>query len=263
MSTQTLDAPASIADHVALSAASTHSPGKTPRVELWSPWGGTGRPSTAREEAAFVARLRELTNEQAGRGGRNAEYARHHVTAMMTGLRNSVCADDLLAKAPGLRPDVLLAAYDDVEACRREAAHAWQMLVADPSAEMLEEIAPIAAGLLPVVISRLRALRLRRSPDEPALGRVVARIDEEIQRTVARATEMEATMATLPADSSSSQRVAELLYDGFGEGIWSCGTFLAPRVGTLIPSRVASLLGEESVAGSRARQRPRLFDAVA
>jgi hypothetical protein len=137
------------------------------------------------------------------------------------------------------------------------------MLVAKPSAEMLDDIAPLAAGLLPVVISRLHALRLRRSPDVSELGRVVARIDEEIQRTHERAAELEATLEDLPIGSSASQRVAELLYDGCGDGIWSYGTFLAPRVGTLIPARVASLLGEENVAGSRARQRPRLFDAVA
>jgi hypothetical protein len=211
-----------------------------------------------------VARLRELTLDHLGRDtGSGVEYARRHVTALMSGLRNSVSADDLLAKAPGLRPHVLLAAYDDVDALRLEATRAWKMLVADPSEETLDDIAPLAAGLLPVVISRLRALHVRRTPDAPTLGRVVARVDEEIRRTHERATELEATLEALPAGSIASDRLAELLYDGCGDGIWSHGTFLAPRVGTLIPARVASLLGEENVAGTRSRPRSRAFDAVA
>ena len=264
MSTQTLDARASTADRMGLVASITRSPVTTPRIELWSPWGGSSRPSTAGEERTFVARLRELALDQidSSTAGR-MEYARHHVTALITGLRNAVSADELLAKAPGLRPDVLVAAYDDVEHSRREAARAWTMLVTNPSIGTLEDVGPIAAGLLPVVISRLNALRLRRAPDAPALSRVVARIDEEIQRTQSRAVELEAMMQELPVDSNASERVAELLYDGCGDGIWSYSTFLAPRVGTLIPARVASLLGEDRVAGSRARQRPRLFDAVA
>jgi len=263
MSTQTLDVPASIVDRLGLGATQVRIAGTTPRIELWSPWGGIGRPSTAREEAAFVARLRQLTAEHSGTGASRVEYARRHVTALVTGLRNGVSVDDLLAKAPGLRPDVLLAAYDDVDACRCEATEAWNMLVADPSTEMLDAIAPLAAGLLPVVISRLRTLHVRWTPDASALGRVVARIDEEIRRTQERASELEEILETLPAGSAASERVTELLYDGCGDGIWSNGTFLAPRVGTLIPARVASLLGEENVGGGRVRQRARLFGAVA
>jgi hypothetical protein len=265
MSTQTLDAPASIATApVALAAQASRDPANPPRIELWSPWGSSGRPASAAEERTFVARLRELAIDQAGRDGyHHVEYARHHVTALLTGLRNAVGADDLLAKAPGLRANVLVAAYDDVDACRRAATDAWSMLVANPTAEMLDEVGATAARLLPVVISRLRALRVRRAPDAPTLSRVVARIDEEIQRTQARASELEAMMQALPVGSTASDRVAELLFDGCGDGIWSHGTFLAPRVGTLIPARVASLLGEDGVAASRARQRPRDFDAVA
>ena len=260
MSTQTLDAVASVAargDDVNIRAL-----GSTPRIELWSPWGNSSRPSTAAEETAFIARLRQLGFDQCDSAGA-VPYARHHITALITGLRNAVRADDLLAKAPGLRAHVLVAAYDAVEAARRDAARAWQMLVATPTADMLEDVGPLAAGLLPVVISRLNALQLRRSADAPALGRVVARINDEIHRTQCRALELEAMMQAEPENSSASARVAELLYDGCGDGIWSYGTFLAPRVGTLIPARVASLLDEHSVAGSRVRERERSFDAVA
>jgi hypothetical protein len=266
MSTQTRDASApnkAVTCTVGLAPAARLD-GAKPRIELWSPWGGWGRPCTAREEAAFVARLRELAFDDPEHDASTAAvYQRRHITALMTGLRNSVTADDLLAKAPGLRPNVLLAAYDDVEAARLEAANAWQVFAADPSADALEDIGPIAAGLLPVVISQLRALRFRRAGDAPALARVVARIAQEIQLTHVRALELEALMQTLPSDDEAAARVSELLYDGCGDGIWSFGTFLAPRVGTLIPSRLASLLGEEGVTASRARPRQRLFDAVA
>jgi hypothetical protein len=235
-----------------------------PRIELWSPWGGTGRPCTADEEAAFVARLRELAlNDPEHDATTPAPYQRRHITALMTGLRNSVSADDLLAKAPGLRPSVLLAAYDDIEAARLEAVHAWQTLAANPCAEALEDAGSIAAGLLPVVISQLRALRYRRAGDALALARVVARIEQEIQLTHVRALELEAMMQALPSNDEAAGRLSELLYDGCGDGIWSFGTFLAPRVGTLIPARLASLLGEEGTASSRARPRQRLLDAVA
>jgi hypothetical protein len=259
MSTQTLDALASVASRD--DDVNIRTLGSTPRIELWSPWGNSSRPSTAAEETAFIARLRRLALDQ--RDGGRVPYARHHITALITGLRNAVQADDLLAKAPGLRAPVLVAAYDAVEASRREAARAWQMLVATPTADMLEDVGPLAAGLLPVVISRLNALRLRRPADAPVLGRVVARINDEIRGTQCRALELEAMMQAEPENSSASARVAELLYDGCGDGIWSDGTFLAPRVGTLIPARVASLLDENSVAGGRVRERERPFDAVA
>jgi len=220
------------------------------RIELWSPWGERERPSTAAEEAIFIARLRELCAECPPVAAGEVTHRRYDITAVVTSLRNAVTADEMLRSAPGLRPHAVVAAYDYLEACRTSAVSAWQTLVAEPTAATFADVHAEAGLLLPVAISRLRALLTRDPADTAVFARTVAQIDREIQVTQARAQQLEG-MLTGSAGPAAAAQAAELLNDAWGEGLWSLATFLAPRVGTLVSVRLSSLLGEDRTEPGR------------
>ena len=228
-----------------LLAAGSHSryDASARRIELWSPWGERERPSTAAEEAIFIARLRELSAGCTPPASGETTHRRYDITAVVTALRSAVTADEMLRSAPGLRPQAVVAAYDHLEACRSAAVTAWQTLVADPTSATFAAVGDEAALLLPVAVSRLRAL-LGRHDDPAVFARTVAQIDREIQATHARALQLE-DMLTGIAGPAAAAQAAELLNDAWGEGLWSLATFVAPRVGTLVSVRLSSLLGED------------------
>lgn len=212
------------------------------RIELWSPWYGRRRPCTAIEEARFVERLREL----AAMDTRSpASWMRHDVTALVTALRTALTAEEMLERAPGLEPRILLAAYDELEARRAGAAGAWSAIVAAPGMPSIEAYGAQAGLLLPVAISHLRALRLRRSDDLATLTTVIEDMAEQIDRTGATALLLETPLDAPVISQSHAEQIGDALYDTFGDGAWSLSSFLPPRVGTLVPARVAALLGEE------------------
>jgi hypothetical protein len=214
------------------------------RIDEWSPWAGRQRPSTAVEEDAFVARLRELSN-----GGDRQESPqdrgrrRCDITVVVTALRSAVTADELLRNAPGIRADTMLAAYESVEARRAASERAWRMLAADPTRSTLDDVGSGAAGLLPLVINRLRNAVTARPAEAFAFSRTISLIDRRIRATQARALELEDQLAG-SAGTAGADRAAELLHDAWGDGVWSLGTYLAPRVGTIVATRLRSLLDE-------------------
>jgi hypothetical protein len=217
------------------------------RIELWSPWGGTGRPSTAADEARLIDHLRALVDAR----DTPAQHERQHVTSLVTALRNGLTAEQMLQMAPGLRPAELVAAYDALEARRVTAAAAWRAIVDAPDQVTIAEHGPAAAVLLPVIVIHLGSLQLRRRTDAPALRATVHSIDDEIIRTVHSTVLLEERLDAGTLSAAQEAQVGEMLYDGFGEGAWSLSTFLAPRIGTLVPARVAALLGEERSDRSR------------
>lgn len=259
MSLQTLTAPAA--------ASSTPSPRKgshvghldcpattkydvsARRIELWTPWGSPGRPGTAADEDRFIAHLRGIVE---ARGSGAVPYARQHVTSLVTALRNGLTAAQMIQMAPGLQPAALLAAHDDLEARRRTSVAAWQAIVQSPDQATLAEFGATAAVLLQVVIVHLGALRLRRHTDAAELRATILGIDDEVRRTVESTILLEERLDAGSLSATQEAQVGEMLYDAFGEGAWSLSTFLAPRVGTLVPARVAALLGEERRDRSRA-----------
>jgi len=257
MSSQTLVAPSTAATSTRSTTANTrlltagsHSrfEASARRIELWSPWGERERPSTAAEEAVFIARLRELSAGCTSASG-EVTYRRYDITAVVTALRNAVTADEMLRSAPGLRPQAVVAAYDHLEARRCAAVTAWQALVADPTPATFGAVRDDAALLLPVAVSRLRAL-LDRHDDTELFARTVAQIDRDIQATHGRALQLEG-MLTGTAGPAAAAQAAELLNDAWGEGVWSLGTFLPTRVGTLVSVRLSSLLGEDRTETGR------------
>lgn len=223
----------------------------TQRIEVWSPWGQRGLPGSAAFEAAFLDRLQTLVAEDPRDLGLVPEgYQRHHVTALITALRDSVTADQMLQRAPGLHGAVLLRAYNGVEQRRTEAALAWNMIVSTPSVATIAHAGWLATRLVPAAMSHVHAFVRRNPGDAHGLAQAVGRINGEIQVTNALAADLEAALAAENIPRSTAQQIGDLLYDRYGEGIWSRSTFMSTRVGTLVPARLATLL-DEHCAGPR------------
>jgi hypothetical protein len=212
--------------------------------ELWNPWTTVERVGTARHEARFVEKLSQRANTTARPWAAISEDQRRCcITSIITALRGAVTFESMMRRAPGLRPDALTAAYNDLEDRRSRSELAWRTIVdSAESSDALAAHGPTAAHLLPVVIGHLGALHLRRRDDEAALGATIRAIDEEIERTVKNVEKLEATLDGDDMTEARTRQVGELLFDRYGQGAWSLNTFLAPRVGALISVRVDSLL---------------------
>ena len=236
-----------LADPSPASAQSSTSNTARPKqlAELWQPWISRAWPCTAGEEQAFVDGLCTRAPAAPAAGG----FDRRDVTALVTALRSGLTAAELLDQARGLRPQRLLAAHSHLEGARRAAQDAWKSLVRTPTPASLAHVAPVAAMLLPAIISHLEAIA-HRAPDE--LARSVRLADAEIARTAQSVVELESRLDACTAPSDRGRAIGSLLFDAYGDGAWSLATFLPTRVGTLVPLRLAALLGEE--APGRLRQ---------
>jgi len=212
-------------------------------VELWHPWVSRFWPSTAREEAAFVADLQSHVSAQGADAGTPRDFDRRDVTALVTALRCGLTVDELLSRARGLRPRRLLAAHGHLDTARATGAEAWEAIVRTPTSAAVAHFGPVAATLLPVIIGHIEAID-RRSPHD--LERGIRTADAEISRTTQSVVLLEERLDACAAPSDRGRAIGSLLYDAYGDGAWSLGTFLPPRVGTLVPLRVASLLGEDT-----------------
>lgn len=221
-------------------------------VELCHPWVSRSWPSTAKEEAAFVVELetlchlgpsagaavRQVPDQQPG----HLSFNRRDVTALVTALRCGLTVTELTERARGLRPGRLLAAHRSLDGARLEAAGAWRAIVEVPTAASLMRYGPLAASMLPAIISHLDAIA-RRTPRE--LEWSVGTADAEISRTTAGVEALEEQLEECVPPSDRGRAIGTLLYDVYGEGAWNLGTYMSSRVGTLVPLRVAALLGEE------------------
>jgi len=214
-----------------------------PLVELWHPWVSRCWPTTAREEATFVADLSALVVSGGGDVQACRDFDRRDVTALVTAMRCGLMVDELLHRARGLRPARLLAAHRHLELARAAGEEAWRGIVTNPTSAALAHFGPVAATLLPVITSHLDAID-RRTPKD--LERAVRSADSEISRTTESVLLLEERLDACVAPSDRGRAIGSLLFDAYGDGAWNLGTFLAPRVGTLVPLRVASLLGEDT-----------------
>jgi hypothetical protein len=213
--------------------------------ELWNPWTPGGRLGTAGDELRFVAELRLLAATAAPRADDTVDvHQRLDITAVVTALRGGVRVADMLGRAPGLRADLLIAAYEELDDRRSRSELAWRTIVDTADSESLAIHGPVAAKLLPVVIGHLTALRLRRAGDDLAFAEAVRSIDDEISRTVATVEKLEAKLDAGTMSDARQHQIGELLFDRYGEGAWSLNTFLSPRVGSLISVRVEALLDD-------------------
>jgi hypothetical protein len=94
------------------------------------------------------------------------------------------------------------------------------------------------------------------------LAEAVSAIDEEIVATGNRALEQE-NMLTSTTDHARIARAAELLVGEFRDGLWNLGSFLPPRVGTFVSTRLREMLGEHTAEVDTFAIRPRARGAVA
>lgn len=221
-------------------------PGRHPRQsELRHPWADVQHPATADGERRFVEQLQDIASCDGP--GVDTAFNRTEVTALVNALRGGLDAIDLLRRAPGLVPGRLVAAYDHVDQERIASTEAWAAIVADPAPQVVVEQAGLAARLLPVVVVEL--LDAARRGDHQ-LERRVAAAQREIDRVGAIARRLEASMDDTAALAMDAADIGRLLFDVEGPGLWSHNFFLPPRVGTLIPVRLAALLGEQAAAAA-------------
>ena len=216
-------------------------PGPAPRppapAALWQLWPGVNAPATAEQEDRFVTRLAELADGSGAAEG----WTRRNVTAVLNALRCGVDVDDLLTRAPGLRPHQLLEAYRELEERRRASVAAWATIVRERTIEAVAGHGETAALVVPVFVARLAAIAA--DGDVPRLAHVAGELVHEAA-VVAEAAE--SCERRLSAETSQSRReeLGRRLYDLHVPGLWSNSAFVPPRVGTLVPVRVAALLGE-------------------
>jgi hypothetical protein len=208
-------------------------------VELWHPWASRHWPCTSSEEITFVADLAELAGTAVTA---DDEFERPDVTTLVTALRCGLTVAELSEKARGLRPRRLAAAHAYMERARADAERAWGSIVAEPTPASLRQHGRVAATLLPVIISHLDLIERSSRRD---LESSVRAADSEIVHTTQGVVMLEQRLEQCVAPSEHGRAIGGLLYDAYGDGTWALGTFLAPRVGTLVPLRVAALLGEE------------------
>ena len=201
----------------------------------WMPWTGRNWPATAREEQAFVARLTELAPPRQGGATRS------DITAVLNALRCGLTVDELLDRAPGLEPGRLLDAYSVLDAERASSEQAWQAIVTLPNLETFVRHGASAARLLPAAITGLRSVAELHLQ---SLGVAVGELAERVDASQARVRRLEDVLDRLIPPSERGVELGRQLYDPIGGGETSHPDYLATRVGTLVPTRAAALLGE-------------------
>lgn len=223
-------------------------PTRPPRAnQLRHPWADVQHPASAVDEHRFVEQL--LAIAACSEPSPGPDFTRTEVTALVNALRGGLDAIDLLRRAPGLVPGRLVAAYEHVEHERATSVAAWEAIVADPTAEVVLRNAPLAARLLPVVVVELAEYARR---NDAQLARRVQLAAREVARVAAVARRLEGWMDDPVPHAMDATEVGRLLFDLDGPGLWSHNFFLPPRVGALVPVRLAGLLGEQAAPAAAA-----------
>jgi hypothetical protein len=211
-------------------------------AEICSPWQGRQSPASAVEEIAFVEDLLDLVG-----GEVDVEFERRDVTVLVTALRNGLSVPQVRGQAPGIDPSRLLSAYREVDRRRSFAERAWSALEQDGTTDGVMRYGELAGQLLPAVVTRLAAFL----GDEGRFELELAKAREQVVRTTRRVRLLEDRVVASADDPERARELGTLLYDVYGHGAWSLETYLPPRVGTLVPLRLAALLGEDITAQRR------------
>lgn len=208
---------------------------------IWQLWPGGNAPATAEDEGRFLARLEVLAALAPEPGtGLPAGSLRRHVTAVLNALRCGITVDDLLQRAPGLRPTALLAAHRHLDERRTRAVRAWESIGRARTIDALTTHGPVAAQVVPVVVSRL--VTAAETAGARGLARAVEAAMLDMAALDAVCAQLEQAMAA--ADPVERAMLGRRLYDLAEPGLWSHDSFLPRRLGVLVPVRVAALLGE-------------------
>jgi hypothetical protein len=100
---------------------------------------------------------------------------------------------------------------------------------------------------LPAIVTQLSMY----VDDAERFGLELAKASDQIARTSRRVLLLEDRVAQGADEPDRIRELGTLLYDVYGHGAWSLETFLPPRVGALVPLRLAALLGEDITAARR------------
>ncbi len=214
-------------------------PTTTLRSVALLPWATFGHIATAADEARFVDELERRSN------GVTTEHRRSDVTALLNALRGGLGVESLLAQAPGLRPERLLGAYRALGAALRSAADACETILEHPAPATLAEFGDRAALLLPTPIGHLRRIAHhapQRLRDETTC------VGLAVERAAATVRHLERRLDTDGLTAEERAAIAGRLFDQHGDCALAHDDFLPARVGALVPTRVASLLGEHRQA---------------
>lgn len=215
-----------------------------PPAASWMPWAAGTRPNTTREEAAFLKRLGDMANSRRG------EHTRSDITAVLNALRCGIFLDDLLVRAPGLQVERLYSAYLALDQLRQHSEAAWSSIASTPTVDAVLEFGPEAGKLVPALVSHLYWV-IDAAPD--SLREVVGQMAGDVYATSRCVRSIEDALQTSAGDPSRRASLGRLLYDPTGRGATSRPDFVAGRLGTLVPTAVAALLGERvDVTGPRA-----------
>ena len=215
------------------------------RTFIWQLWPGRNWPCTAGEEVSFVAELRTLAQNLPAASSKRKNtpaFDRNDVTALMNALRCGLTSADLMSRAPGLKPARLVAAYDELDRLRRQSVAAWDAIVADRTLEALVDWSAAASVLLSSPVRAL--LPAAASMDDEAMFSRVQRIADRVVEVGERALVLEGQLNTAVAPDPQAVAIGRMLYDPYDPSVWGDPFFLPPRVGALMPMRLADLLGE-------------------
>jgi hypothetical protein len=215
-------------------------------AEVCNPWAGRQSPCSHDEEADLVRELSIVVGAD-GLAVEGIEFERRDVTVLMTALRCGLTLPEIRVQAPGVRPARVLAAYLELERRRTEAEAAWRAIEADGTRRGFDVHGALAAQLLPAIVTQLSMY----VGDAERFGQELAKTSDQIARTSRRVLLLEDRVAQGADEPDRIRELGTLLYDVYGHGAWSLETFLPPRVGTLVPLRLAALLGEDITAARR------------
>lgn len=208
-----------------------------PARTIWMPWLDGGRPNTAIEEATFLRRLADLADDK-----RTAHH-RSDITAVLNALRCGLEVDDLLTRAPGLVPARLYDGYLTLDRLRHRSESAWESLVELGSVGGVVQYGPEASKLAPSLISQLYSL-VTTDPD--AVPRTIDEMDQDVRSAAEFVRSIERALHDSVGNAERCTSLSRLLYDPEGSGATSSPDHVARRVGTLVPTAVAALLGERN-----------------
>jgi hypothetical protein len=215
-----------------------------PRTYVWQLWPGRNWPSVAAEEAAFVAALRERAESEAQPRKRQT-FERGDITAVCNALRCGLSADELFARAPGLKARRLVAAYEHVDTARARGVAAWDAIRDDRSLVSVVEWGSVAA----VLMGHAFQLHLPSSHDlaEDVFAAAIDALAAKVAKAAETAADIEDRLARCEPPSAVGIELGRLLYDPVSPGVWGDPFFVPQRVGELTPLRLAGLLGERVV----------------
>jgi hypothetical protein len=198
------------------------------------PWRSRMWPCSAEEERMFVEELDDSTEVSTD------EFDRRDVTSLVTALRSGLTAARLLDSARGLKAARLVAAYVELDRRRCVSVEAWRSIAVERTAEVLERKGPTAALLLRGLVGQV-VRDVQRTGD---VTRIVNEAAVRVDRSTKDVLALEHQLALDATPVARIQQIAEMLNDGGETGAWNLATFLPSRVGSMVPLRVAALLGE-------------------